>query len=352
MPSGQPWSPDGSPLRLECQPILAWDSQDLDWIWETAKEIDVEMAEAEIFKGGWGTAAPPSIFIAYRMQNPESITFRRKLEEAIRRAPKLDGATVLDGHVHAGVPWAAQIRDSLKKCKLVVADVTGMRPDVMFELGLASGLGRPAIPVMVGSSREPSELGRWLTSSQIARFSASQDASDTVRSIIAHLSDPEILRNSKLPEPIPGLMVWLRKLEWNSHMCEQFVSFSTRNSLKQEVWSDDIDDDQVIRRAARASVLVVSLDSTEKDAMMHFICGSVLAKPKAGVASHRLNRRILILEEPVLRDRGLIAESLRRCSEIVTIVDPRSLITQLESFLADYKRWTSTADGSRRRRRS
>lgn len=339
MPTGKPWSPNGHPLRLECQPILSWDLSDTEWTWENAKEVDVDFSESEIFRGGWGTPQAPSVFIAYRMQQPDSEAFKGALVQAIYDTPRLAGVKVLDGHVPAGVSWASEIRRRLHRCKLAIADVTGMRSEVMFELGFSRGLARPAIPVIVGSTRGPNELGRWLTSFQIARYSGQRDATNITRSIIAHLSDPDIQRNQRLPSPVPGLLIWLRKLEWNGHTCDQFASFAKRNSFNFEILGDNDDDDHIVRRAASASLVVINLDSTDKDAMMHFICGAIIAKPAAGTSQARLPRRVLVLQEPTQMGRGLVAESLRRCTNTVRVIAQKDLLPQLDEYLTAYQSW-------------
>lgn len=160
-----------------------------------------------------------------------------------------------------------------------------------------------------------------------------------VASIATHLSDPEFARTSRPPQPIPGLAVWLRELKWNRHALDQFTAAAGREGLKAEVFGAESPDESVIRRAASASLLLVSLDGTEGDALMHFVCGTVVATPKAGHGT--LHRVIVIFEEPAQSPRisSLIADSLRRCKEIVQIVPLDQVREETERFGRNYKNW-------------
>ena len=131
---------------------------------------------------------------------------------------------------------------------------------------------------------------------------------------------------------------------------EPLIQISTNFSItsKSEIISPDVLEEDLIRRAASAALLFVSLDGTEADALVHFICGAVAAKPKAGHA-RTLPRLILVLEEPSQVGRTLVADSLRRCRDTVKIIRPDQVRTETEKFCATYKLWSAGSPKKRSR---
>jgi hypothetical protein len=214
MPFGDQWTPCLQPLRLECPPIFVWDQNDPAWTWKDARELEIDINEDNVMKGGYNVLTPPSIFITYRMQHRESINFRTLLANAITGHPRLpDGTIVLDGSVHAGAQWANEIRRRLRISRAVVGDVTGLRPDVCFELGFARGLNLPIIPVVIGASN--ANLPEWISAIQNVSLSSEEDTDRIISGIIAHLSDPNINIRNRLAHPVPE-----RTLVQDSIFCE------------------------------------------------------------------------------------------------------------------------------------
>ncbi len=271
---------------------------------------------------------------------------RFDIEEALRLHPQLAQFKVEDGVVPAGARWADHIRERIIRAKVVVGDVTGMRVDVMFELGLAYGLNKIVVPVTT-SRAQVSSFPRWLGATQLGNYGDKGGLVGIVSSIATHLADPEFARVRRAPQPIPGLAVWLRGLSWNQHALDQFLATARREALTPEVISDDTPGEVVLRRALRANLLVVSLDNTEADSLMHFVCGAVVAKPSAGYGT--LARVILILEEPG-QERQVTADSLQRCHEVVRLGAFSEIVGRTEGFARAFKAWVrrSMTGGGRR----
>ena len=347
MPPGQPWAPNGNPLSLECPPLLMWDSHDPAWTWEDCKEIHITLKEGELFAGGGGFVKQPSVFVAYRMRSEESANFRRDIEAEIRGTPRLTGVQVLDGHVYGGTEWATEIRKRLSSSRLVLADVTGMRPDIMFELGFARGLNKPIVPISMAKNGAVGRLSPWLTSIQVISLKNKDAMRNIVGSILGHLSDHEINVRSRLPGPVVGKAIWLRKLSWNAAICSKFVTLCTNSALLHEVLVDDMEEGKLVKEASRANLLVACLDGSMKDSLVHFVCGAIAAKPKP---SGSLTRRILLVTDPRKANRELVADSLRKCHDAVTIVTPAQVIDQVTLFQRDYSKWTQSAMKAKRKR--
>ena len=342
MPEGQRWVPGLRPTELELPPLLVWQKGDLVWTAENASPITIARDEKQILKKSGGIPKPPSIFVAYRMKYEESKRFRRDIEDALRSHPDLSSLLVRDGHVPAGTPsWAEAIRNLIQNAKAIVGDVTGMRPDVLFELGFAYGLGKATIPV-VSTPGGHSSLPEWICGAQLGHYGDRAGIMGVVYGIAAQLSDPDYARIRKPPQPVPGLAVWLRTLNWNSHTSRQFLTVAAKEGLKVEVLPNNVFDESTIRRASSASLLVVSLDGTEADALMHFVCGAVVAKPRAGYG-RTLSRVILVLQEPGMTGENLVADSLKRCSEIVKLIQPNQVIEYTTAFGRKHNVWIENA---------
>ncbi|MCI0604589.1 nucleoside 2-deoxyribosyltransferase [bacterium] len=345
MPESHRWVPGLRPTELEIPPILLWHRQSSFWDHASLESIHLTRKENEVLQQTLGPRKPPTLFVAYRMTFEESKRFRREFEESVRSRPDLSSVKVVDGKVPAGALWAKVIRERISASKVVVGDVTGTRPDVLFELGFAYGLGKHIIPVVSGPA-DLSTLPEWLGATQVGHYRDQIGLMGLMSSIATHLSDPEFTRLPRQPHPIPALSVWLRELNWNKHAQDQFVNLAKKEGLKYEVISDS--NITSIRRASSASLLIVSLDGTEPDALMHYICGAVCAKPKAGYG-RLLARMILILEEPGYPKNSLVADSLRHCHDTVRVIASSQLKEDTERFLKNYKKWVTTNPASRRK---
>jgi len=336
MPEGKRWIPGQYLSKVEITPLLCWEKGYDFWVIDSAAPTIITRKENEIFRSSGGPKKATKIFVAYRMDFPESRNFKMNLENKIKEHHNQDLSQleIIDGGVPAGTNWPIAIRDRIKKSKVVIGDVTGMRSDVIFELGFAYGLNKVIIPVVSEKSHIPI-LPKWLGATQVGTFGDNAGMSSLLIDIVAQLSDTETLRIPRPPKPVPGLAVWLRCLSWNEHAIKQFESTARKEGLKSEIIMDGLPDGKVLNRAVSATLLVVCFDGTESDTFMHYICGAAASKPKDG--SGTLLKRILILEEPNCKKGTLIAESLKRCQDFVQIIQLNQVIDGTIKFAQYYR---------------
>lgn len=347
LPEGERWIPGYVPINFEIPPLLLWRHGDSLNIKKDSKPFQVNRRETKVLRIEGGPPPKPTLFVAYRMDFPESRQFRISLEERLQAHPSLSQFVVDDGKVPAGANWPNVIRDRIKKTKAVVADVTRMRSDVLFEVGFAFGLNRSVIPV-VSEPGERNKLPFWLGATQIGHYADIAGMSGIISSIESHFYDAEFARVKKHPPPVPSLAVWIRVHDWNHNASEQFETLTLREGLKVEVYSEDNPEELLIRRGGSASLLVVSLDGTDWDALMHFICGIVVSQPTAGYG-RIFKRRIIVLEPPNVRRRQFVAESVSRCQDTVLISSVHRVAKEIIEFGQSYKAWIGTKPKNKRK---
>jgi hypothetical protein len=277
------------------------------------------------------------------MESTQSKTFRIDLEQHLALHQNLASCEVVDGRTIVGDDWAAAVRERIKKAKLVVGDCTGLRPEVMFELGFALGLRTPMLPAVA-------ELGAdiwpyWLRAKQLGQYKIPGGLAEIVSGIEAHLIDPGHISIRPQKPPVPGLVVWLRRLDWNSTPLEQCQNAARRDELKFETYDDDDDFEQVLTRASIANVLIVSLDGREWDAFGHFICGAIAARPEAGYGGKKIPRRIVVLEPDDVAKHTFTAQGLGRCGPLVTVCKASEVLAELKRFSVAIKHWLQDGTG-------
>jgi len=350
MVEGQRWVPGLRITEFEIPPLLLWKKGDPTFRHYNMQPIVIEQTEKLLLRAhrGRGEPPPPEVFIAFRLKFEESQNFRSRSEETIIHYPGLTRVKVTDGRVPVGARWADTIRDRIGKSKAVLGDVSGMRVDVIFELGFAYGLGKPIIPAV---SRE-SEIGlipRWLGATQVGHFENQAGLTNLAAALIEHLTNPEFQKAPKPPQPVPGLAVWVRALKWNEQARQQFETQGRREGLRVELINSDTPVQKIIERAASSSLLVVSLDGTEEDTLMHFICGAVVAKPKVGYARN-LERKILVIQLPS-QYSNFAADSLLRCEDIVLATGLDAIGSETQKYGNSYQKWSSTPLPSKKERK-
>ena len=335
MPAGQMWVPGLSLQSVEIPPHLIWEKTDPLWSTTTFKSAEVVFRETEIFKKAGGPAPPPSIFIAYRMKNPESRRFRDSLAKALTQHPTLKCRVEDAGRIPVGKKWAPQVREMIKRSKLVVGDVEGLRPEVLFELGFANGLKTPVLPVVSGL--EIKDIPYWLRSTQLGSYSSGPGIAEIVGSIETYMAQSGKAGTPR--SPVSSLVVWLRRFAWNESAFDQLKTAARREGISFEAFEETDSEDVIIEKAYLSTFLIISLDGTDWDGFGHFVCGTALSKPFAGYSAKRLDRRIVILEPPTVQTKKFTAEGVSRCSETVVVTKPDKLLSEFERFLERRKEW-------------
>lgn len=353
LPDGVPWAPGDRPLEVEIHPLMLWRRED-GIPGELGEVVELRKTSGDLL-GGRRTKASTSIFCAYRMQRPTSAKFVSDLSREVRRHPALSSGNVAvtNGMTDPGEKWASTIRNRISKAKAVVADVTDMRPDVVFEAGFAYGCSTPVIPV-VETSEARDAVPRWLSDLQTAIFTEKAGMNGIINRLVTILNDPRAARRGP-PKPAPGKVVWLRTLSWNLHALEQVRSICGHEGMVLEIYPSPEDPElqasscvgvehvpveELIEKAARAHLLIVSVDGTRGDDLMHYIAGAVAAKPKT--ATDGAARRVLVVHKAETPPNGLVADSLARVTEVVRPVADSHVHGDVTKFAASYNRW---ADG-------
>lgn len=341
MPEAERWVPGCAPTTFEVPPLFLYRKEDGLLVKKNEKPTLVERKEADLLRTPHRPAQEPTIFIAYRIKSKESRLFRDNIAQMVSNHPTLSAWKCVDGHVPVGANWPEAIRNRIKKSKLVVGDVTGMRPDVLFELGFAFGLRRHLIPV-VNKAEDRAKLPHWIGFVQIGTYDDIAGLRAIVSSVESHILDPEFSGTSKSPPPTPGLAVWLRVLNWNQGFSDQFKTLAEREGLLVEVYADTDPIDRIIERGASASLLCVNLDGTESDSLIHYVCGAVISKPSAGYGSKMLKRTILVVESTPSNPPRFAADSLSRCEDTVRVIGLNQLADKIKDFGRQYLKWLGT----------
>lgn len=341
MPVGQRWIPGLRPNVIEVSPLLIWHKDNPKWeINSEATEVTKDETE---LRGSYGASKKPAtIFVAFRMRSVESKQFRSAIEEETRSRGDLSTLVIVDGSVPAGTAWAPEIRRRISKAKAVIGDITQLSSEVLFEMGFAYGLKKITIGA-VAETNDRYKLPAWLSITQLGTYGSPADVTALVSSIAVHLRDPDLAKLPEPKQPVPELVVMLRQRKWNEQAYSQarYLVQKTGLTLVQFNLDDGTPDETVIQRAASASLLIISLDGTEPDALMHYICGAVLAKPESQVAGKKFHRRVVIVEDPSNHGRPLTADSVRRCPE-AKVVGSDQVKEEVEKFIAAYEEWIRT----------
>jgi len=339
MPDGQRWIPGSRPAQVEIPPLFMWPKDDKPWT-SYCPPTSISISVGDL-TGHGGPPSPPTIFIAYRMTFERSQQFRQDLEARMRSHPMLSNATFFDGNVPYGAKWPLTIRERISKAHVMVADVQGMRPDILFEIGFAYGLGKALILAFEGHPNA-GDIPVWLKGRQIGHYGDGGGLDGIVAGVVTHLSDPEFNRPTRPPQPVPSLVVWLRVLDWNKLFLDQLKTAANREGLDPEVYTDDqLTSENIIRRAASASLLVLSLDGTSMDDLTHYVAGAIVSKPLAGRGSASLPRRVIVLET---KPRTFAALSLQKCEDdkdTVDLVNPTQALSAAKRFFDAHKKWSS-----------
>lgn len=337
MPHGTRWAPGMSPEQLEVPPLLLWQEGDAAWSPSVEDTITVSRSPSSLMGSRGGSAPAISVFVAYRMNVPESIRFRERFEDLLVGNPSLEGVTVVDGRVRAGERWAESIKSRLKNSKVVVGDVTGLRPEVTFELGYGYGLRRPLVPV-VGTAEDLDLLPRWLTSLHVGTYQDQVALTGVVTSVLAQIAERRIGGLPRLPEAVPGVAVLLGDRSWTTEVAATFKAAAARAGLRPEILSDDDDDEHVMERALRASLLILRFNRGALDSLALFIAGAVVARPMIGHGAKMLRRQIVAVVDDT-DDLAAVAEGLRRNSQVVQLLRSNRFGQAIERFGDHYLSW-------------
>jgi nucleoside 2-deoxyribosyltransferase len=96
-------------------------------------------------------------FLLLMPRSEEFTRLRRLISSSLEEVgikPILPEETILPGD-----PINSSIHGAIERADAVIVDITGSNPNLMFEAGFASGLGKPLLPlVQRGVERVPSDI--------------------------------------------------------------------------------------------------------------------------------------------------------------------------------------------------
>lgn len=289
--------------------------------------------------------ASPSIFIAFSFNSNESQLFRDRCEREIQQTITLGDVKIFDGRVPPGKSWPGEIRKRLEKAWLVVADLTLLSPEVLFECGFAWGLGRILIPV-TRTPRDLANLPEWIRELQFGHFDSEQDwrlLLDSIGSYLRAGSRPK--RAGRFPIPVvPTDITLLQGVEGFDLLKEQVETMSSRYGLAVrqhsfEAVSLDSEQSDLLTAVSSSSLVVAPIDGVASDSFVHFAAGLVAARPKAGVSQSKLYRKILLIVRNAELVPRLIPDSALRVKPTVRAVILSNAVEELSRFGEAYKRW-------------
>ncbi len=294
---------------------------------------------------------PPhaEVFVAFRFNDPASKRFREEIEIRCGGSQALQGVHFTDGHVLLSESWAGKIRERVGRARFVLADVTDLSPEVLFECGFGWGLGRRILPV-VQSPSQRERLPRWLTDVQVGHFDDESGWAEIVESVshFVRKRGPGTVVQRR-PEPRPGLALWLRGPDWYEAKFEHFTQACTRCSLEAAV-EDPREgvkgsEESALTRVAQTSFLIAPLDLRPSDSFVHFAAGVVAAKPMAGASKQKLTRRMVKVIRDDIDPSRLVADSARRCKTTVLVTRAEDLAAEMIGIFGNYSKWLRTQGG-------
>ena len=333
VPNGQLWSPALRVSEVEIPSIYLWKRGDNLLSLASLREYPIARRTRDLLAAGGPVTRGATIFVAYRINVPGSKEFRTKLADVLKHIPSRHEIVVTDGNVVPGVDWAPEIRDRIKRSRVLVGDVTGLRNDVMFEVGFAYGLRKVFIPVLESSS-QICRVPEWLTSKQCGSYESEERLLAIATSVLAHLTDQSLQRlSSRARDPVPGLAVGLWSQSLSEKLEPMFSAVCAREGLDSNVVQRHSPVEDQIEAATRSACLVIALDGTAADGLAHFLCGAVVARPQVGYGTKHMQRKILITghgDPEAIRSRA--APSLRKCHQNVQVADLDKLYDHLKEF--------------------
>jgi hypothetical protein len=341
-PSGEGWVPGKRLTAVEVQPLLLW--QPPDPLTPPAKKepLRFEMPPSEFMGSGKPPRRGGAVFVGYRFGNNESRSFFEHLSTAIAQHPLLNQIRVIDGHLPVGAQWASKIRERIRKASLgFVGDVTGVRGDVVFELGLAYGLKRAILPV-VANQEARANCPAWLTSFQVGTYDTLGGLQGIVTGIHEHVSAPSEYR-PRLPALVPSEVAWISVLPRAHHAVERTRTLTEAEGLRFRAMEPitAVNYEDAILLAARAMCLVLTCDGTAiVDSFAHFAAGMAVARVEKPGGPTPLKRQVIVFQSDNSVD---IPDSIKRCQAVIAVVnDEASLTMALKRFLNNYREWVSS----------
>lgn len=300
------------------------------------------LRKGQLTGGGPRKKSKPSIFIAFSFASEISRSFRKKIEQVIKRTPSLRGIDIKDGRVPVGTYWPKEIRNRLSKARIVIAEFSRLSPEVLFETGFAYGLNKAILPV-TKSSEDLKLLPRFLTEIQFGVHSSEDCIVEVIKGISECVSKQKrnVNDNSIVTRSSPNNVVLICSNDKYS-IIDKVKNFCMQNEMKYDHVSveGDFDYNEYIdSKVFDASLLIGYVDGREQDNIISFSAGIVCAHPSAGIGKHKLTKKVIF----VMPDNGdvesLVPDSARRVTKTVKVVKESGFNEALSSFAQLRRKW-------------
>lgn len=295
--------------------------------------VPIAKADLRPRRGGRNTG-PPKVFVAYRMNAPESARFRRTLGTLLTRYVP---AVITDGNVPEGSRWADEIRSRIRSARLFVADVSGPSREVMLEFGVASN--RPFVPV-VATRAELHTLPDWLTVFQMGTY-AGEGMAEVAFSLASQLRGETRVVHRR-PTVIPNRVAIVARQadSWADPCLSAFADRAREFSLEVKIYRpEELHSYEDLADILRSWLIVASLSGAQTDHAAHFLFGDVVGRPTTGGRGGLHRSAIAVLENPA--DPGaFLADSARRVGrQRLGWCSPADLQARGVPHLRRFKQW-------------
>jgi len=256
------------------------------------------------------------VFIAYRLDVEESKEFRTQLKEGLERvAIEVSEGSTSETMMGNRRSWAEQIRNSIKGCDALVADIRGLSREVLFELGYAIGCGKPV--VHYGGSNSP-QLPLWLRARTV-----SPNTEEVVQKMI------ETAKKDKVDAPktpkSADLVLWLGHMDLNlfehTKRTVTTLGYDFFALTKEPVSFPDFQD------ILKPRVLILNLDGFEGDLLLHYCAGLAFGAH----SGHPKARKILVLS--TTKDVSKVcAVAIHSARPLLEVISPQELVDKVRDF--------------------
>jgi hypothetical protein len=255
----------------------------------------------------------------------------------------LTTVVVLDGNNTQG-DWAAAIRRRIKKCRVVVADVTGPSREVLFEAGFARG--KTLIPI-VHTAADREQLPVWLTGLTILTYEGGGLPGVAERIVAALADGGRAETTAKRPAPVPGVVLWLQSREstWASESRRLVENLARERQLQlRTVYPEDLYSFDDLRRHLNVWLFIGCIDGSDQDYAIHFFAGDIAVRRSAGSGARRgesIARCAVVFPKDPTVEEICVADSVRRVSrDIVKIVRTEAeLLDAVTTLFRRHESW-------------
>lgn len=278
-------------------------------------------------QGGGPRHKHKGVFVAYRFNHADSKAFYESVLADIRRVNL--GIVVHDGHVGSNADWAETIRERLKQCSVILADVETYSKEIMFELGFAAQLGLALMPTRVGERRGP--IPRWLMRLQYQTWPEhrGQMIDDACRFATTERQGNAFRSGRAVTDKCFALNVPRELHEIVHAQCSAMDLIDVPLSPDGE---EPPMGREAFRAASQSGLVVVGLQATRADSYSHFIAGSVAAQPTIWGGRGR-RRKIVLVHPEGLKATDIVADALLRVDGLVSLVSSGAeLVRAIESW--------------------